>query len=148
MFPNKFAFTDISGLNGGKKQKWKPCDFLNDCSIASPVIKATATIKYTVYGTDSSGCKDSAAIDVAVVKDDVKVYIPSAFTPNNDGVNDDFGVRSTSPLQQARFTIYNRWAQIVFTSESTKSLYFFRMPMSNYLQMCAGKCFQQIYDGY
>lgn len=47
--------------------------------------------------------------------------IANAFTPNGDGVNDDFGVRLTyCDVQILEFTVYSRWGELMFQAiEST-----------------------------
>lgn len=45
---------------------------------------------------------------------DFPVYIPTAFTPNNDGLNDSFGVPLKNKNRLIRLRIYNRWGQVVF----------------------------------
>jgi gliding motility-associated-like protein len=42
------------------------------------------------------------------------VYIPNAFTPNGDHLNDLFRVPSVNLNRLIRFTIYNRWGKVVF----------------------------------
>ena len=48
---------------------------------------------------------------------DLRLFVPNAFSPNNDGINDGF-----RPLGQAfgatdyRFQIFNRWGEVVFSS--------------------------------
>lgn len=44
-------------------------------------------------------------------------YIPSAFTPNNDKLNDVFKPIIGAALKEYVFTIYNRWGQIVFSTK-------------------------------
>jgi gliding motility-associated-like protein len=44
------------------------------------------------------------------------VYFPNAFTPNNDGLNETFKPGLGGRLQSYRLTIYNRYGQVVFTS--------------------------------
>jgi len=44
-------------------------------------------------------------------------YIPNAFTPNNDKLNDVYKIRAPKPLQDYDFSIYNRWGQQVFSSK-------------------------------
>ena len=43
-------------------------------------------------------------------------YIPSAFTPNGDGVNDTFGIQGES-INAFSIEIYNRWGQLVYQSQ-------------------------------
>lgn len=51
---------------------------------------------------------------------DFPIYIPSAFTPNNDGLNNSFGVPLQNKNRLISLRIYNRWGQVVF---ETKSIY-------------------------
>ena len=53
------------------------------------------------------------------VKNDFEVYIPNAFTPNEDGLNDTFKpVFSEYGINQAcyRLEIFDRWGQMLFSS--------------------------------
>src|SRR6187401_2511365 len=45
-------------------------------------------------------------------------FVPSAFTPNDDRLNDFFGPIATAPLQHYEFRIYDRWGQQVFYSNN------------------------------
>ena len=48
----------------------------------------------------------------------MKVYLPTAFTPNGDGLNDQFSIREVkSPCNFEGIGIYNRWGQEVFSSK-------------------------------
>ncbi len=103
---------------GGKFYEWKPCINLTDCSIPNPTVVALNNETYTVVSTDDNNCKDTAQVKLIVIKDDVKVFVPSAFSPNNDGLNDDFGVLSKNSLLECDFSIYNIWGQIVFKTSN------------------------------
>jgi gliding motility-associated-like protein len=61
---------------------------------------------------DNRGCRNS---DMMIVKRDCPAYLPSAFTPNGDGVNDRF---LPLPLNITSFTlnIYNRWGELIYTT--------------------------------
>lgn len=67
-----------------------------------------------------SVCFDEALATI-VVQDDFRFYLPNAFTPNNDGINDYFfPVFSTEP-EQFELIIFDRWGNAVFrTSDSSK----------------------------
>lgn len=62
-------------------------------------------------------CKDTS-IAVIVVKDEIAVYIPTAFSPDNDGINDVFLVKGHG-IDPATFflSIYDRWGELIFTSD-------------------------------
>jgi gliding motility-associated-like protein len=61
------------------------------------------------------GCSDSA-IKLITVLDFCTTDIPSAFTPNNDGLNDRFGPHNALKADNYQFFIYNRWGQLIFES--------------------------------
>jgi len=63
------------------------------------------------------GCRDTAYGRV-VVEGASTVYIPNAFTPNNDGINDYFNVQGIG-LTDVKMSIYNRWGQIIYTTDNT-----------------------------
>ncbi len=70
---------------------------------------------YTVTVTDSSGCKVS---DTVSVKEAPNVFaVPNAFTPNGDGLNDDF-IIVQSNINTFHMIIYNRWGQEIFVSDN------------------------------
>ncbi len=94
---------------------WMPNDgSLNNRNINNPVATPTQNTIYTVYGMDSSGCRDSANIEVDVIFD--SVTIPSAFTPNGDGLNDIFRPIGMKYQKLIEFSVYNRWGQQIFTT--------------------------------
>ena len=41
-------------------------------------------------------------------------YMPNAFTPNGDGLNECFGVKNWGAVSDLKFSIYNRWGERVF----------------------------------
>ena len=63
--------------------------------------------------TNALGCTDSA---YTLVEGPVLIYIPNAFTPNNDGINDAFQVVITE-VTRYELDIFNRWGELVFHSE-------------------------------
>ncbi|MFN8166203.1 MAG: gliding motility-associated C-terminal domain-containing protein [Bacteroidia bacterium] len=50
----------------------------------------------------------------------VSIYIPSAFTPNGDGINDAFFVKGEG-IRDFHLYIYNRWGEVIFESTNAKS---------------------------
>lgn len=78
---------------------------------------------YSVKVTDENGCMDTDTINVKVRQpkcDDSDVFLPIAFTPNGDGVNDVLFVRSNF-IESMELVIFNRWGQEVFrTTDQSK----------------------------
>ncbi len=56
----------------------------------------------------------------AEVSPPLSMYIPSAFSPNGDGINDMFGVKGEG-IKDFQILIYNRWGEVIFeTTEARK----------------------------
>jgi gliding motility-associated-like protein len=72
---------------------------------------------YLLTVTDSNNCSASKHFDVLETCPDF-IFVPNAFTPNGDGINDVF-LPHTRSLLQYQMTILNRWGQIVFTTTDT-----------------------------
>jgi len=68
------------------------------------------------YVTDSNACgtvTDSISITTTPC---CNLLIPTAFSPNGDGMNDEFGVVYRCPVQIFSMSIFNRWGEVVYTS--------------------------------
>jgi gliding motility-associated-like protein len=78
--------------------------------------------KYMVWVSDSHNCKDSAIAEITY-DDCCNVFVPTAFTPNNDGRNDGIRVRFKGDMELEQFSIYNRFGQRVFHSGSIDQLW-------------------------
>ena len=90
---------------------------LNNPPIKNPVGIYGAeidSVRYTVLIFDDAGCLDSAHVTVKVFKTNPYVFVPTAFTPNGDGLNDDVKPIAVGVKQIRYFSIYNRWGQLVF----------------------------------
>ncbi len=73
----------------------------------------------TYYIRFVSGVCSSDAVPVKVmVVDKTVVYIPTAFTPNQDGRNDVLRLIPHGAVKLQYFTIYNRWGKVVFNTTS------------------------------
>jgi gliding motility-associated-like protein len=96
---------------------WEPVTWLSDPLIADPVSRPVQSVIYTVTGTDGNGCTKTDTVRIEVSIDyDASLFIPNAFTPNNDGVNDVFYARSNFPeaLRIDYFRIFDKYNETVF----------------------------------
>jgi gliding motility-associated-like protein len=67
-----------------------------------------------LYVENEAGCGDTVK-GYVTVQPGYTLYIPSAFTPNNDEINDYFHISGVNfPYQNFNLWIYNRWGQLVF----------------------------------
>ena len=105
--------------SGGITYLWSPPTGLNSTIIANPVgiySFEIDSVTYKLVVTDQAGCADSAFVRVKVFKSNPYVFVPTAFTPNNDGKNDVVRPIAVGIQQIKYFSIYNRWGQMVFTT--------------------------------
>jgi gliding motility-associated-like protein len=69
---------------------------------------------YEVTATNECG---SASDQIVIALGICKLYMPNAFTPNNDGLNEVFRVKDPSFIQAFSMVIYNRWGEVVFKTD-------------------------------
>jgi gliding motility-associated-like protein len=103
--------------SGGVQYYWSPADHLSLATIPDPVAifnENDENIRYTVYVFDDAGCVDSASIAITIYTTPPIVFVPNAFTPNNDGRNDVLRPIAVGMGKIEYFRIYNRWGQLVF----------------------------------
>lgn len=90
---------------------------LKDINYYFPNIEDTS---YTVCLTaiSENGCRDTTC-DEVFIKSEFSVFVPKAFSPNNDGLNDGFRpiLRGFDP-ENYEFTIFNRWGELLFESKT------------------------------
>ena len=110
-------FANLSA-SGGVSYLWSPDDDLSCSDCATPIASPTEATEYCVTVTDVNGCVNDACvwIDIEIVCGDV--FVPSAFSPNDDGENDVLCVYSDC-IKDMTFTIYNRWGEQVFETSAT-----------------------------
>jgi gliding motility-associated-like protein len=97
---------------------WTPSTGLSSDTIANPVlvvgnIGEDRVYKVTAY--NAAGCKGEGYVRVRVYKGP-ELYIPTAFTPNNDGRNDRFVPFPVGVKQLKYFRVYNRWGQLIYST--------------------------------
>jgi gliding motility-associated-like protein len=100
---------------------WEPCTYLSNCNSKSVIITPETNASYKINGTNVYGCNDSVRINVQVIGGDVQVYVPNAFTPNSDNLNDTFGPLSAVVLSGVNMHIYNRFGEVIFSSQKQTS---------------------------
>ncbi len=80
----------------------------------------TDTGKYfiTLISQNTNGCSDTAYGQI-YIGEKFRIFIPNAFSPDGDLVNDVFSVYGTG-IKEYSYQIYNRWGQRIFTSIPAK----------------------------
>lgn len=110
------ATTTLSAVTSTGTYTWSPTNGLSCDTCQNPAANPTVTTIYTVMTTDSNGCTAMDTVIVYVTMECEEVFVPSAFSPNNDGFNDFLYVRNPC-VRDMEFSIYNRWGQKVFFTD-------------------------------
>ncbi|MEO5673864.1 MAG: PKD domain-containing protein, partial [Chitinophagales bacterium] len=108
--------TQLMVTGTGGAYQWMPEEGLDCATCLSPVATPQQTTTFTVTVTDSAGCKASDEVVITVACGDDVVFVPDAFTPNDNGHNDVFLVRALGNLTLHYFRVYDRWGKIIFES--------------------------------
>jgi large repetitive protein len=98
---------------------WTPSATVTSPTSANTTAAPKETTTYTVKVTDAFGCEDTASVVVKVLTPTCAepfVFVPRAFTPNGDGLNEKVFVRGEY-LTEMEFVIFNRWGEQVFLTK-------------------------------
>ncbi len=74
---------------------------------------ATGDFKVRLMASTPSGCKDSAS-EMIFLKPELLMWLPTAFSPNIDGLNEGFGPYTTFGLERYELMIFDRWGNIMW----------------------------------
>jgi gliding motility-associated-like protein len=100
--------------SGAITYSWQPGGMTGDSVTVTPLVTTT----YTVTGMDVNGCENASTVVVTVLTDCPKaepiIKIPTAFTPNADGLNDIFRIEESQNFTLTSLRIYNRWGEVIF----------------------------------
>ena len=96
------------------KWSWSPAQSLSCSDCASPVAKPTEPVVYTATVSNAAGCTASDSVSISLLCSDSRIFIPAAFSPNNDGVNDRFVMRGEGVRLVNHLSIFNRYGKVIF----------------------------------
>lgn len=109
------TFSPQLGNGPFKSYTWTPFTSLSCNNCPQPVATINNDITYKLEVENVYGCKASDTIIYKVICEEAtQVFIPNAFSPDNDGLNDVLMVRGKGLSRVKYFRIFNRWGQLVF----------------------------------
>ena len=99
-----------AGVADGTKYVWQDSSTL-------PIFQVKTSGNYAVKATNECG---EAADDINVtIKSCYEIFIPTSFSPNNDGVNETFQVYPTQNIRKVlRFNIFDRWGNVMHSADN------------------------------
>lgn len=96
-------------------------DSLFDADISYNFPDQTGIYPVTLYATNPWGCLDSLTRQVLVI-DEFTMFVPNAFTPDNDGINDVWRFEGID-VDEDHFEllIFNRWGEVIHRTNEFKA---------------------------
>ena len=122
-YPIKYAVVDLpldlEVRQFGDSVFWNPGTWLDNRESYTPIFDGLSEQLYTIEIKSRSGC---LTVDTQMVKTvkGVEVYVPTAFTPNNDGLNDFLRPIVMGIKEIQRFAVFNRWGQLIFDTKTER----------------------------
>ncbi len=94
------------------KYNWSPVVSISSSTDSIISVNPIETLDYIIQVTSPVGCLASDTITITVFD---RMYIPDAFSPNGDGINDRLIIQN-GELQIKKIQIFNRWGEVVYAS--------------------------------
>ena len=125
--PDADAGADLVILEGGEAMlsatatgtalsyKWTPAAGLSQDDILNPVASPAGDMMYTLTVKSGEGCVVTTQVFVKVLK---KLSVPNAFSPNGDGINDEWNIKYLNTYPNATVIILNRYGEKVYSGRS------------------------------
>lgn len=108
------GFTNISNA---ASFLWNTTEGLNCVECVDPIVLALENTIYELTIVDSSGCSVTDATEI-IVRFPRNIYIPNAFSPDFDGINDVFHPYTGPDVAQIlTFRVFDRWGELLFEQE-------------------------------
>jgi len=100
--------------------EWSPSGFFSCVNCPDPIAgPVTEDTPISVKVNSEGGCEGEISSRLLVSKDSIQIYIPNAFSPNDDGINDRFVVYASQGVDEIHsISIYSRWGELVFLREN------------------------------
>jgi gliding motility-associated-like protein len=131
LFPDRIITDDATVFEGAQVQiltgptctsniEWTPKNGMDDPFAKDPTITGDVTTDYAV-AFNNGACISRDTVRVNVIDPDVlqceDLLLPNAFTPNNDGLNDLYGVSNRFLIENLIFfEVYNRSGSLIFST--------------------------------
>lgn len=98
---------------------WNPDSFVTCQHCLNPILlQPKRSLQYQIQIADTFGCQANLELSLQLIRQD-HVFIPTAFSPNADGINDVFRVSIGPEVKRVQqVQIFNRWGSLVYEENS------------------------------
>ena len=100
--------------NGSYLVLWSPALGLSSATVLRPVATPQVTTTYTLSATRGQ-CSDESSVTIVVHP---RLRIPSAFSPNGDGTDDNWQIENLGEYANNHVLIFNRWGSKLFETRN------------------------------
>jgi gliding motility-associated-like protein len=107
--------TQLSANGPATSYQWSPPTGLNNAQISNPLATPIDNTVYKLTATNADGCTTEDSVRVTVIQFN-DIYMPTGFTPNNDGMNDQIKPFFGSKYNLTEFAVYSRGGQMIFST--------------------------------
>ena len=119
-YPLQYALTDLplelSARKIGDSVLWYPATGLNTSTSFTPIFNGENDELYLVEITTATGCVTVDTQSVKIIPG-VEIQMPTAFTPNADGLNDFLRPQMKGVKEVKYFRVYNRWGYLMYEAK-------------------------------
>ncbi|MFY7898777.1 MAG: gliding motility-associated C-terminal domain-containing protein, partial [Chitinophagaceae bacterium] len=107
-----------NAIGANLRYLWTPSALVNNPTSLQPIVSTNKDTVFLLTATNTFGCFDTSSVKVRVLP---PVIPPNAFSPNGDGINDTWQIKSLSDYPRSEIFIFNRYGQQVYTSIGYKN---------------------------
>lgn len=107
----------LDGLGTGNPL-WSPVTGLNNPAVFLPSASPNSTTTYILTVTDSNACVNSDTVVITVIQSIFKGMISNYFSPNGDGINDNWYVEGIQNFPDNEVFIYNIYGREVYSKKA------------------------------
>jgi|GEM_PF-788219 len=116
-YNNSFTITPVYSA-GVASYSWEPSTNLNCSNCPNPSGNALQTTTYTIKTTSVNGCTSSDKITIFIACENGNLLLPTAFSPNGNGINEYFYPIARGYKTIKKFVIFNRRGNKVFERQN------------------------------
>lgn len=99
--------------------QWTPSTYLSNADIPDPLAvfdNAVERFSYIVLATTAEGCFAFDTINIRIFKTAPDIFVPTAFTPDANSLNDQFVPIAVGISKLDYFRVFNRWGNEIFAT--------------------------------
>lgn len=112
------TYADLHGTTNADSSFWYPSTWLENASDINTTASPQQTTWYYFFAIDQYGCVNKDSVLVTVIPH-TELVIPTGFSPNGDGMNDEFRIlRSLNIEKLITFDVFDRWGEKVFSTDN------------------------------